>query len=439
MSNQSGGDPNKKKGQFSEMILGNIKPRTGKETTKWLSDLTQDDNDEIPDEPVEVMRKPAGPTSSPAPLPAQFAHPSISQTQVKWVDRLFDLFQQYEAEYNRQISDPKLRIETDRASITPELISKMQGSDHFHYTGRLSMRSWTLMIRGNLSHIEGYVIPSDHLIGFENNVNAYTRFFEFFPVWDGELKWSMDPNNSFGMGQLPTVAKQIFGHLIKVSKGDASEEDVFGFGSSKPGLPPKPMGDDQFAHLKPNSSDYLKNHTGIFEDDKPIQTLDSAQKTAAVNPESTPTQPPKSAQQMSRAQQSTTGRNRIPKATAAAAAAASAASAANAANNANTAVSAEMEATLSASEAAVSASSGSGEASNAQKHVIEPDLNSALDFLGRAITRELERLSKEGAKAFENHDFAQVEKLMKKTSKVKAMREQILEQMSEWKKIMSEQ
>ncbi len=435
MSNQSGGDPNnKKKGQFSEMILGNIKPRTGKETTKWLSDLTQDENDEIPDEPVEVMRKPAGSTSSPAPLPAQFAHPSISQTQVKWVDRLFDLFQQYEAEYNRQISDPKLRIETDRASITPELISKMQGSDHFHYTGRLSMRAWTLVIRGNLSHIEGYVIPSDHLIGFENNVNAYTRFFEFFPVWDGELKWSMDSNNSFGMGQLPTVAKQIFGHLIKVSKGDASDEDVFGLGSSKQGLPPKPMGEDQFAHLKPNSSDYLKNHTGIFEDDKPIQTLNSAPQSAAASPESNPTQSPKSAQQMSRAQQSTTGRNRIPKATAAAAAAASAASAASAAFAAN---SAETESTSGASSSADS--SIPAEIGNAQKNMNEPDLNSALDLLGRAITRELDRLSKEGARAFENHDFAQVEKLMKKTSKVKAIREQILEQMSEWKKAMSEQ
>lgn len=427
MSNQSGGDPNKKKGQFNEMILGNIKPRTGKETTKWLNDLTQDDDDEIPDEPVEVMHKP-GPTSAPAPLPAQFAHPSISQTQVKWVDRLFDLFQQYEAEYNRQITDPKLSIETDRASITPELISRMQGSDHFHYTGRLSMRAWSLVIRGNLSHIQGYVIPSDHLIGFENNVSAYTKYFEFFPVWDGELKWSLDANNSFGMGQLPTVAKQIFGHLIKVSKGDASDEDVFGLGGSRQNLPPKPMGDDQFSHLKPNSPDYLKNHTGIFEDEKPIQTLNSS---APARPESAASLQNSAAakpQQMNRAQQSTTGRNRIPKATAAAAAAAVAASEANAANASSSAESKQEN----------TANEGANSGQLARVGSADPDFNTSLDLLGRAITRELEKLSKEGARAFENHDFAQVEKLMKKTAKVKAMREQILEKMTEWKQLIAE-
>lgn len=377
MANQSGGgsggDP-KKKGQFNEMILGNIKPRAGRETTKWLNDLTEDDGEDEP--PMQEIKQGSG--ASPAPLPAQFAHPSISQTQVKWVDKLFDLFQQYEVEYNRAVGDAKLRVETERASITPESIGKMQGSDHYHYSGRLIMRKWTLVIRGNLSHIEGYIIPSDHFIGFENNINSYIKYFEFFPVWDGELKWSF-PQAAFGIGQLPSVAKQIFGQLIKVSKGEAKENDVFGLGGTKQSLPPKPMGEDSFAKLKEGgASDFLIRHAGVFEDDKPTQ---------AETPKDSST---KETQKLTRAQQSTTSKTKLSK------------TMANAAG-------------------------------------LEIGLPAACEILGRAVDKELENLSKEGSKAFENHEFARVESLMKKTAKMKEMRDQILDAIKEWNRVMKEE
>ena len=378
MANQSGGSGDqKKKDKFNEMILGNIKPRSGKETTKWLSELTSEEHE-------EVLQASGVHNVSPAPLPAQFSHPSIAQTQVKWVDKLFDLFQQYEVEYNRAVQESHLRIETERATITPELISKMQGSDHFHYTGRLITRKWTMVIRGNLSSIAGYVIPSDHFIGFDNNISAYTQFFEFFPVWDGELKWSFGPG-AFGMGQLPSVAKQLFGHVIKVAKGDADETETFSLGgSAKPALPPKPMGDDPFFKSSNSSSgggasEFLVNHGGVFEDDKPVQTLaDTSSSAQAKKPDMTQSQ---------KTTQSNPKKNAV-------------------------------------------------KTGSATHNEIE--LAVAADQLGRSVERELENLSRAGAKAFEDHDFAAVEKLMKRTAKIKNMRDQILGMIEELKRELTD-
>jgi hypothetical protein len=62
----------------------------------------------------------------------------------------------------------------------------------------------------------------------------------------------------------------------------------------------------------------------------------------------------------------------------------------------------------------------------------------ACDLLGRSILRELESLSKAGAKAFEDHDFVEVERLMKRTAKLKLMQEKMLATINEWKRMLSE-
>ncbi len=410
-NNESGSQDQKKKSQFNEMILGGVKSRSGKETTKWINDLTSENMDEIAE---------SAPNHNPGvALPAQFSHPSIAQTQVKWVDKLFDLFSQYEVEYNRATQSPDLQIQTERAVITPELVGKMQGSDHHHYTGRLHCRKWSLIIRGNLSHIEGYVIPADHLIGFENNIQAYTQFFEFMPVWDGELKWSFD-KRSISLDQLPQTAKQIFGHLVKVSRGEADADEQFG----KPGLssmPPKPMGDDQFQSQSktrllsdassPSSNaapDYLLRHGGVFEDEQPIQSLKNPSPDLTSADQATTTKLPRE-ERANRASQSQTSKMKA---------------AAKAAQNPTpTGGQKKQEDSVAPCEAEIPG---------------EIDMAKACEILSKSIDFELEKLSKLGAKAFEQHDFSEVEKLMKKTSKLKSMRDEIANTINEWKKMLAE-
>lgn len=371
MANQSGGgDDKKKKGAaFNEMILGGMRSRSGTETTKWINNLTSENMEEIAQAEIEA-------TVAQNALPAQFAHPSISQTQVKWVDKLFDLFQQYEVEFNRAINDPELRIETERAVITPELISKMQGSDHHHYIGRLHTKLWSLAVIGNLSRISGYIIPSDHYIGFQNNVAAYTQFFEFVPVWDGELKWSFE-KGAVSNAQLPAVAKQIFGQLVRVARGEAESSERFGSTSAShsPARQAQVYGAGKNAELSQtnNQTELLARHSSVFDEGGEL-TGPSAGFGAS---------PPSSEQ---------------------------------------------------ASPAALESPAPARAMSFASKSSSEEiDLNAAFDQLTVAMGKELENLSKAGAKAFESHDFATVERLVKRTAKFKSMYDQMLSTIQQWK------
>ncbi len=387
MTNQSGGDQNKKKGQgINDMILGGIKSRSGKETTKWLNNLTSENIEDAVEAAAQVTESPG----STAPVSSA----TIAQSQVKWVDQLFDYFSQYQVEFNRAVQNSELKMDSERPIITGDLISRMQGSDSHHYSGRLHTRYWTLAIIGNLNSVEGYIIPSDHFIGFEKNRAKYIQFFQFLPVWDGELKWSFD-NGAVGINQLPTLAKQIFGHLVRVSKGEVDDQQRFGFG-----LPARINQSKQSGSAKIESAapEYLLNHGGVFDEGPAIQTLDPALKSTKIEP--------KSAQHFVASTDSST--------------------------------SAAVPTQSTASSA--SSSSNSSSFSTASSHIsAEPNLHEACDILGRAIERELDLLSKAGAKAFEDHDFSKVEQLMKRTSKMKSMRDQMLNTIKEWKQKLGEE
>lgn len=218
-NNQSGGSGNapKKKTAFNEIILGGLKSRSGKETSRWINDLTSDG---VADLVVGA--------SEPEPsLPPQGSTPINSI--VHFVDRLFDLFQQYEVEFNRKISSAELAMETERPVISSELLTRMQGNDRLHFSGRIHIHGWSLLVRGNLQGIEGYILPSDHLIAFSGNESAYVRFFQSTPVSENkELKWSFN-GVSITSETLPSLAKQLFGSLVQVSRGEASENTPFVF------------------------------------------------------------------------------------------------------------------------------------------------------------------------------------------------------------------
>lgn len=422
----SGSEEDKKKG-FNKLFLGNIKSRAGKETTNWLNDLTDEDGS------IEDMVEQAAQMQSTATaLPAQFSHPSIAQTQVKWVDRLFDLFQQYEVEYNRAVQSPQLRVETERAVITQDLISKMQGSDHHHYTGRLHTRLWTMVIRGNLSHIEGYVIPSDHYIGFERNVESYSKFFEFVPLYDGELKWGFE-KGSINSEQLPSVAKRIFGQLVRVAKGEAQENERFGHSNPAHNQQAQRNTGD-FPAQPPQSGeapDYLLKHGGVFEDGPELEGAEA--KSASGDLDGQAPEPQQNSARSGRAGR-TSARMSVP---------------VNPQTQAGQPESNEDETAQSQpagppetqQEAAhqpmrQQMSQQTNTQAGSQLDPAQVSLAQAFDILAHALNNELDQLSKAGARAFETHDFAKVELLMKRTAKLKSMKDQMAATINEWKRLL---
>ncbi len=136
MANQSGGDQNKKKGQgINDMILSGIKSRSGKDTSKWINNLTSESIEDAVEAAAHSTAAQAAPDSNPAPSAIVMA-----QNHVKWVDKLFDYFQQYQVEFNRAIQGSDLSVDSERPIITADLISRMQGNDSIHFSGRMHTR-----------------------------------------------------------------------------------------------------------------------------------------------------------------------------------------------------------------------------------------------------------------------------------------------------------
>jgi hypothetical protein len=65
-------------------------------------------------------------------------------------------------------------------------------------------------------------------------------------------------------------------------------------------------------------------------------------------------------------------------------------------------------------------------------------LTGALDLFARVVDRELDQLSRAGARAFETHDFNAVEQTLKKSTKVKQIRDKVHATVQDWKKALAE-
>lgn len=382
MGNNQGDQKNKKGAPaFNDMILGNLKSRSGKDTTKWLSNLSSDDDDEA---------SPAVSNTATNAAPVVTYSIAAAQQHIKWVDKVFDLFQQYEVEFNRVSPSQDLMVRVERAIVTPDLMSRMKGNDAIHFHGRLYTRYWTLILVGNLYYLEGYIVPSDHYIGFEANHASYNQFFEANASWDGELKWICE-NAVINEGLLPAFAKQLFGQLVKVAKGEASEEERFQLGPTK-----KKKGQAE------GSTTPLMNQSNVFEDGGFLQNQQSQPGPAGTSGRQTG----------SNKRDFPSGKNSYP-------------------------IDAQQSGYLVGPEPTV-ATPAKSSAPMPQQDLSKISATEACDLLEAALDRNLADLSKAGASAFEAHNFSEAEKLLKQTAQMKEFKEQVSKALADWKRILQE-
>lgn len=257
--------------KLGDMILGNLKPRVGKETTKWVAGLADEAMQAAEQaarlQGVEMLTS----SSEVPPKPAQV-------TTVAFMDYLFDCFQQYEFEYNRSAPEAELVVSLERPTMVvenyrPKFKAPQTGQI---FRGRLSTRSWTLLMRGHENEIEGWILPIDKLIAFAGDHDPFTQFLAMERkdnVWtvDGiEVSW--DKVRSF--------AKQLFAALIHVSKTGSADGLVLT-------LKPKKAAPGSAAAIAEQEITYsFEEHNpefeGLSQTDKP------APKAAPVAPKAAP-------------------------------------------------------------------------------------------------------------------------------------------------------
>lgn len=217
MSNQSGSGgsgntgnrPKKDNPNVSDMILGGMKSRAGKETSSWLSNMAGKESvkDHIEQEANAVQARQTGPA------------PTGKNSIVAWFDKIFDNFAQYEVEFNRAVSGTELAVSAERPDYSNAEL----------FRGKLSTREWALVLRNKSGIIEGFFVPSDKMIAFSINDKSFTRILQMKPgMSDDEPCFLVgDRGTPVLYSQLPYFSKQLFGALIRVAKGEGSDQEEF--------------------------------------------------------------------------------------------------------------------------------------------------------------------------------------------------------------------
>jgi len=156
-----------------------------------------------------------------------------------------------------------------------------------------------------------------------------------------------------------------------------------------------------------SSTDYLLSHSGVFDDDKPMLSAEPMPETGRTSNQKMPAESSFTSEPISSNPMAGTN------------------------TGTNTSAGTNRSAGVSVgTSASTSTSAGAG--------LDDVGIADACDILARAISKELDLLSKAGAKAFEDHDFAAVEKLMRRTSKLKSVQDRMLVTINEWKQEFSE-
>jgi hypothetical protein len=360
--------------QLTDMILGSLKPRVGKETTKWVAGLAEDAMDAAEQEArmqaVEML------TSSDQ-VPARPAQLGFAQ----FMDYLFDCFQQYEFEWNRSAPSVQMTVAVERPTTVVETLrSSLKGNETRQvFRGRISTQYWTLLIRGHETEIEGFILPIDQLISFASDPIHFTQFLQMRgeQTEDGDVRWFVD-DVEITWDKIRAFGKQLFASLVHAAKTESAEGFVFSY------------------HHKSAESDTASGAVAATQQKADYSFYDHNPAFDEMGYSVPGSQPAAAGGQKKQATEENTAATQ-PRMT-------------------------KPSAAPPAVNAAPAAAARSGSA-----------VEAALDALDKAFATELEALSAAGQAAFAKQDMTTVQTIFERTTKLKQLREQAASQVASWK------
>jgi hypothetical protein len=209
----------------SQTVLDNLQPRRGRETVDWLN--------EISDEILQVSPELGIREISPSLLPAaEEAEPKTNEV-VRWVDCMFDHFEEMSADFNETAVGTKLTVAVQRPVFHYEEGAYGVYSEENTiavFKGHLATRIWGMLIQGHQNTIDIYIVPSDRLLKFTfgDIKNAgFKPFMTIQSVHTAEgLQWRID-GCKLRFEMLPMLCKELLGDLVRVASGTMNEGELF--------------------------------------------------------------------------------------------------------------------------------------------------------------------------------------------------------------------
>jgi hypothetical protein len=391
----------------------------------------------------------------------------------EWVERLFQLFDQYSQDFNKLVDEPHLISACypprEQASENP-LISRTQGL--------VSTKHWQLLVRLQKEGIAGFLLPKSMEQTFLKEESLFERIFLIESAEEYQDVWNYD-GKSTDYSQLPTLARRFFGSLIEIARNEedldedtdqeedysaqissatgngAGDEvafsgeqavfkDLLNFGQNQSGTPGQEM---QEQGQESGLSNLLKDNdeTGRIDlaalersrssgegaspfngelassfNNEVVNSVNSesaspskSESASPINNDSAPPEVEKNAYW------SKSGRNR-----------------------GTIEFSAYREDSEPVTEQTESTLSKETEANTEELEMLKTEdltIASACEMMRHSIDKELEAITRSGMRAFENQDLAAIEKAMKRTKKVKEFKEQLSPVLSMWDRLEHEE
>lgn len=196
---------------LKERILRNYSGKdTSEETRQWLNAL--DSNSLSADQALTITPPDAN----------DFTPVAV------FMDSLFDHLSRYATEFSANPSHDQLRVYCERPGGQFEFTDYSRFQTALKYIqGHVTMNNWALVIQAYQNKIMVFIIPSELLIGFRPGDPTRKEYMQIIESGKtgNQVRTLLDrPISSVHLSHL---ARRIFGQLVKVVRGEASEAEEF--------------------------------------------------------------------------------------------------------------------------------------------------------------------------------------------------------------------
>lgn len=272
--------------ETSHAILDALRKRRGGEFAQWLNNLESEATSATAGQASAIGEK---------ARKAEEEDTVLSQT-IQWLDKMFDRFEIYGFQFNQTAQGSDLLVSCTRPIKRNSNHGYLYGETDascITYAGHLATRLWSMVLRGCASKVEIFIIPAELLLGFSVHSIDESGYKPLLIIETGQrnglLIWRVG-ETVIAVEQLPALAKELFGDLIKVASGQLSESELAAnvtanHSSTNPAL------------AVPAQDTALPQSPAAHENIAPVRSVSSDQNTPTTpsQPVAAQSAPPKSA------------------------------------------------------------------------------------------------------------------------------------------------
>lgn len=154
---------------------------------------------------------------------------NIQEAMIVTVDRMFDTFQNCAYELNKLATGTELELNWIRPFLSKESTSTWHQSQDcvLVFSGRISTRRWTMVVKGTTEEVLVFILPTDKLIGFALSHKNFKPYFAMIPdAKQLDVRWIVDEHTIL-TDQFPLISKTLFDALIRFAREEARLDETF--------------------------------------------------------------------------------------------------------------------------------------------------------------------------------------------------------------------